>query len=204
MAALLVILTAGALVFSGQARDAAGQEGTRLADGVVAAAILALAMASLSGYVMGASTLITVDLSRMIHRRTRPRAVILTGRLVASVTLIVSILAMSFVSLVSTSGVFNLLSVVAVVLAPVGTSTVLGTLLQRGRGGRIAAATTAGVAAAACTLWVRPWGSNDPESILVASLTGMVMVAIVMSLPARSDHAAMDAHTAQGFAGVQK
>jgi len=201
MAALLVGLSAVAMASVGGASDGVGREGLRLADGIVAAAVLALAMASLSGNVMGASALLTVDIARMFIRRTQPRAIVLTGRLVASVALILAILAMSFVSLLSAVGAFVLLRLMFVFLAPVGASAVLGGLIQRGWGVRMVVAAAAGAAGAACALWMRPWGGTDADDILLASVTGILIVAAVMFVPVRSGRTVLGA---QGFAGAQK
>jgi hypothetical protein len=203
-AGVLVVLSAASFLAGSDLRLVSSDDGLRLRSGIVGAVVLTLAMASLSGHVMSASTLLSVDFSRLFRRHPEPRALVLSGRLVATATLIVSILAMSFVSLMSTSGLIAMLRILVVILIPVSASAVLGMLFERGGGSRIAIAMLVGVAVASGAIWAFPWGGSDQENIVLASLSALVAVLAVMMVPVRSVQAAEEPRNAGELAGVRK
>jgi SSS family solute:Na+ symporter len=204
-AGLLIILSAASFLAGSDLRLVSSDDGLRMKSGIVGAAVLTLAMASLSGYVMSASTLLSVDFSRLFRRHPEPRALVLSGRLVATATLIIAILAMSFVSLMDASGLTAMLSMLVAILVPVCATAVFGMLFRRGRGGRPVVAMLVGVIAASGALWAFPWGASDQERIVLASLSALMAVLAVMIVPVRSVQASTsDARDAGEFAGVRK
>jgi Na+/proline symporter len=204
-AGVLVVLSAASFLAGSDLPLVSSDDGLRLRSGIVGAAVLTLAMASLSGYVMGASTLLSVDFPRLFRRHPEPRALVLSGRLVATATLIAAILAMSFVSFMSASGLIAILRILVVILVPVCASAVLGTLFDRSRGNRLAVAMLVGVAVASGAVWAFPWGVSDPENIVLASLSALVAVLAVMMVPVRSARATAEKpHNAGELAGVRK
>jgi SSS family solute:Na+ symporter len=204
-AGALVVLSAASFLAGSDLRLVSSDDGLRLTSGLVGAAVLTLAMASLSGYVMSASTLLSVDFSRLIRRHPEPRALVLSGRLVATATLIAAILAMSFVSLMGSSGLMVMLRVLVAVLVPVCAAAVFGMLMDRGRGGRTAVAMLVGVAVASGALWAFPWGGSDEENVVLASLSGLVAILAVMIVPVRSARPATAASDgARELSGVRK
>jgi Na+/proline symporter len=204
-AAVLVLVSAASILAGNDLRLISGDEGLRLRNGIVGAAVLTLAMASLAGSVMSASTLICVDFTRLLRRQSRPQAQVLSGRLVASATLIAAILAMSFVSLMNASGLIMMMRLLVAILVPLGAASGFAMIIDRGRGARLAAAILAGVAVSSVLLWAVSLGGSEQERIILASISALVTVLGVMMVPVRSEQAATaEPHDAGELAGVRK
>jgi hypothetical protein len=204
-AGALVILSAASFLAGGDIPLLAADDGLSLRSGMIGAAILTLAMASLSGYVMSFSTLLCLDFPRLFRKHPEPHALVLSGRLVASATVIISILAMSFVSLVDTRDLLNLIRVLVVMLVPVSAAAGIAMFLDKGWGKRVFLAMLVGAFVGSISTWGITWGASEQESLVLASMFSLAAVAAVLVLPIRSVRATTrKAADATRLAGVRK
>jgi SSS family solute:Na+ symporter len=134
-----ILVACGAAVFSGIV-GASGSPAhppiTGLGSGLFGVAIIAFAMATLSGHFMSVATIVTMDVILVYRKRSDDAALVLFGRLTSTVVVFIAILTASSIALMGARNLEWMVGVFAVAVPPLAAVGGIGVLWSRmhGRG----------------------------------------------------------------------
>ncbi len=187
-------LSAAAMVMVGVAAvtvgcEGAGSPGLRMggsgiAGGFIVAAVIAFAMASLSGHFMSIATLMTMDIVRPIRKAAGEAALVLVGRLTSTAVVILAILTASSIGLIGPAVLAWMIPAAVAIAPPVVAVMLLGLFWPRMHGRGALSALVAGWAAGLVQtgMTLEPGAGMIQNAVVTFAVSAFVFVSVSLTV----------------------